>query len=832
MPNDASTAPFKGGRGRGGSDNSRGSRGRGGDRGRGAPRGARGGSAAPGSRAPKVDKTPPAPTTDSTWDTGPIKSEEAVGGWDQPTSDSNTLDSSWEHVQPADAIPTPEAPKPSSKPDGTRSWASLMKPKPPTVPQVSKPTPSQEPPEQPVSATTAADMQGLPPPAPVDVAAETANTPPLSAVGSSEPTLEITPSKDELTETNVEQITDTSAGPVSMTAASTVASNDVRSAVDSGTPLLPSHQPTLRPPMGGYATSAYKATGMPGRSASFQRKILEQQEAVVMPNNHAVDRAAVQFGSMGLNGTADDGDAESDREEAETRAQPPQHSPVAPRASLPPVPQQEVVPSQIPVAEPQPTPRQAPGLPPVNQQQAFPPKPTAEHSSQQGFYSQFGTRYAAQTPQEPAQPTQKPYEPFGSQIQPSQHQFDGYPTASQAPSHAPGLSSAPNDSSAYNTSDNPRYQNYFHNYAQPQQSNQEGGSQQRAGSAFGASMAEPMPSYAAAQAQHQQGRYGQAADAQNSGHSTPNPSLPGQLVNPQQSHLMQQQSQAQGGGQHGFSHGGYPYYGGSPYYAQYMNQDSNPRYGGGRPMFDDARRYDDQYMQHNAHFGYGGQSGYGGGPFGGAGGKQGMYGQLHQAFGQTGYDQHSASPANVGGFGQQHTAPSRDATSSNLGAYGRTGSAQPNEGQSQFSGAGGYGNISETYSRSQQQSGYPSQSAGLGHQQSSGAEDSVRPFSDASKAPGTGPSPALGQRPGSTANQGQSNMPPQPNQHGQGGQAYGAYPGQMGQQSSQYGAGQHQAAGQSQAAGGYGGGYGGGGGFGGGYYGSGGRGNWGNYGGH
>lgn len=61
-----------------------------------------------------------------------------------------------------------------------------------------------------------------------------------------------------------------------------------------------------------------------------------------MPGNREVDRAAVQFGAFSLSGAEEDIDG--DREEAETRAQPPPESPVAhPRASLPPVTQPQAV---------------------------------------------------------------------------------------------------------------------------------------------------------------------------------------------------------------------------------------------------------------------------------------------------------------------------------------------------------------------------------------------------------------------------------------------------------------------------------------------------------
>jgi len=79
-----------------------------------------------------------------------------------------------------------------------------------------------------------------------------------------------------------------------------------------------------------------------------------------MPGNREVDRAAVQFGAFNLNGTGEgEDDVDGDREEPETRAQPPQHSPVAhPRATLPPAPQQPA-----PIPETFPTPKQTAGLP-------------------------------------------------------------------------------------------------------------------------------------------------------------------------------------------------------------------------------------------------------------------------------------------------------------------------------------------------------------------------------------------------------------------------------------------------------------------------------------
>ncbi|KAL8934551.1 MAG: hypothetical protein Q9211_005169 [Gyalolechia sp. 1 TL-2023] len=868
---DVSVTSTRGGRGRGGPDGSRG-RGRGSERGRGAARGGRGASSANGPRDSAHDK--------GVVDSGPVGDWSSAVIGDGATSISNqgpevdgaALDLSWEHINASEAAatPAPEPSKPSLKPDGTRSWASMFN-KPTTAPlahQPPKEVPTEEAsPEQPTPQTHEAeetDMAGLPPP----IQTETMNpdvpkTPPSPSLVSSEAATDLTPPKDPLTETNLEQVLDTSGPPNTATAASTVAST-VDSRIGTGTPLHPSAQPsTTRPPLGGYATSAYKATGMPGRSASFQRKILEQREAVVMPGKHAVDRAAVQFGSMGLNGANDDLDVDDDREEPETRTQPPQHSPIAPKATLPP--------GQLPqplTDESLPTPRQAPGLPPPNQQalQQQPVQPPGVDQSllQQSNpsiapYSQFTGRFASQqAPQEPSAPDPKPHEPFGSQIQQPQNSYDGYPTVSQGPppsqhhtpTHLGALSSAPHDMSTYYTSDQRQaYQNFYANYGQHSQQNPQ--EQNRTSSAFGTTAAEPSSQHATSQAQQQPlGRYAQPSDPQTSGSSTPNPSLAGQSQQTQPPHMFHQQQQPQGqsGGQHGGYPYGHPYYP-NAYYQPYMNQVSNHAYGRERPMFDDVRRYDDQFLTHNPQFGYGASQGGYGGPFGGGAAKQGMYGQQpHQGYGvspQTSYDQHNSSPANPGAFSQQqqqqqHAAPGREsAASASLSSYNRTGSTQPSEHQQQYPGgsSGGYGAMSDPFGRSG--SGFQGPNHGLGQPQGGqhgSTDDTLRGFGDSSKLSG-GPSPAPAARPASAANNlpGQTGPPPGQNQNQP---AYAGYPGHLGhqmhgQQGSQYGGGpgalggHHQSAGQGHQSSGYGG-YGGG--FGNSYYGSS-RGGWGgNYG--
>ncbi|KAL8697847.1 MAG: hypothetical protein Q9224_002123, partial [Gallowayella concinna] len=825
---DAPHASTRGPRGRGGAEGSRG-RGRASERSRGAGRGGRGASITAESRNTAFEKGATDTVPFSEWNKD-LTSDGVTGG-QIPTAenDNATLDSSWENINAAEATPiaAPEPAKPSLKPDGSRTWASMFNR--PAASSTAKQTSKDasvgdaapEQPGIPSSKGEELEMPGLPPPLPVEnINPDVPNTPPSPSMVSSELTAELTPPKDELTETNLEQVLDTSGPPNTATAASTVAST-VDHRAGTGTPMQLSAQPgSSRPPMGGYATSAYKATGLPGRSASFQRKILEQREAVVMPGKHAIDRAAVQFGSMGLSGSSEDLDVDDDREEPETRAQPPQHSPIAPKATLPPPGQT----SQPLTNEPLPAPRQAPGLPPLTSQSSQPSMQPSDgdrdifqQSSQTSYpYNQFSSRFGPQpTTQEPSAPAQKPYEPFGSQIQQPQHPFEGYPSTSQGPppsqQHAQpqlgGLSSAPYDMSSYYTSDNQRnaFQNHYANYGQQLQQNPQdvGSSQHRTPSGFGTSAAEQGSQHTTSQPQQQQppSRYG-PNDAQGSGSSTPNPSLPGQGQPNQPPHLLQQQQQPQPQGQSGGQHGavpyGHPYYP-SPYYQAYINQVSDHTFGGDRPMFDDTHRYDDQYLTLNAQFGYGGSQGGYGAPFAGGAGKQGMYNQPQLGYGmspQTSYDQHASSSGSHGSFGQQPSGPTREgATSAHISNYNRTGSAQPAEHQQQYPGgsSGGYSGMSDGFNRSG--SGFQGHGHAPGHVpagQAGSNDDTLRGFGDSSKMAG-GPSPAPGMRPGSAINNmpGQSGLPP--SQH-QGQQAYSGYPGHLshqmhGQQGSQYGAG-------------------------------------------
>ncbi|KAI9759806.1 MAG: hypothetical protein M4579_002105 [Chaenotheca gracillima] len=844
------SAGGRGARGpRAGGEGGRGGRSRGADRGRGVGRGGRGGSVAPtnGSRAAKESTEPvvdgakvTVPTEESTaWETTASK----------PDAETNP---SWADSTAAAAPPAPVSSTPKSTViagDTKKSWASMFA-KPPPAPVVKKPP---QPAAEPAPTEAPQAISETLPPAPSD---ESVEKTPSATPAPSEPEPNLTPSRDELTETNLEQVLDTSAPPATQTAASTVASSkDPRSAAGSTTPYSSTNQlpTTSRPGLSGYATTAYKAAGTPGRSSSFQRRVLDQQEAVVMPGNHAVDRAAVQFGSMGLNGSSEDQDVDEDREETETRAQPPQHSPVAhPIASLPPAPQGQALPTQpATIKESEPTPKQAPGLPAAPQQQnplgaapaSIQPPLGPQSMTQQGSqgshqYGQFN-RYAQQPQQDQPSVGQKSFDPFSQQAPPAQSQQSQYdPYSNQAPGQEgqqqtqqqqPTFSSAPNDYSSYYTSDHQQrggYGNYYgsHYGQQGGQSQQDAGAaQQRSGSGFGHAATDSSSQYPMSQAQQAQSRYAQVGETQGSGQTTP--SIPAhqqqQGTQPQQpQHMQQHQPQGQG---YQYNH---PYYS-SPYYSNYMNQ-----YGG-----------------------YG--QGYGA-PYGGKGN---MYGQPHQGYGispQSSYE-HSSSPANISGFNQPSAHGRESGLSGSLNEYGRTGSAQlgSQAALQQSAGNSGFGGMSDVFGRAGLQSQTSGQGQGQGqqplgqHQSGSqaGADDSLKAFADTSKA-GSGPSPSLANqpgRPGSTSNtaasaqafpsQGQQsqqqgfgggNYPSHLNNHLQGNQgASGQYGGGLG------GLGGHQGAGgqSHQGSGGYGN-YGGAG-FGGSYYGSsGGRGGWaGNYGG-
>ncbi|KAL5391977.1 hypothetical protein PMIN06_003752 [Paraphaeosphaeria minitans] len=776
--NDSAPTPRGGSvRARGG-DSIRG-RGRGTDRGRGGFRGR--GGAANGTRTGAPSGPTSVPTTES-------------NAWETPAATEAKED-----VQPK-AVEAPtaktEAPKPAAAAPAAKTWASMFAsvPKPavpkPAVPKpVAKPAP---PPEEPTPAPTeapevthepAVEAAGLPPPPVADEIIdelpieETSQVTPDKEEGAG-PELTLTPSKDELTKDNIEHLPDDSNGPPTETVASTVASSkDIGTLASVATPLSTGGQaPIGRPGIGGYQTTALKATSGSHRSTSFQRRLQEQQEAVVMPGNHAVNQAAVQFGSLGLSSDVEaDLDVDEDREDAETRTQPPQHSPVAqPRAALPPAPR------QAPAAESQPpesipTPKQAPGLPPVPQQPLSQQSPSIPLTSQamhsqgsqsQQPYNQFGRYGQAET----ATPPQKPYDPFGQQApQSSQYDYPGQQQAQQQPSQTQigGFSSAPEAfGSQYPTSEQQRsaaYQQYYGNYGQQgTPSQQEAGvAQQRSGSAFGAG---PNDSAFSQSQSQQQSRYN---EAQNSGHNTPNPALGGQhpsgpASQQQGQHMQQPHGQPGHAGNYPYTH---PYYASNPYYANYASQ-----YGG---------------------YGQGGYANFG----------KSMYGQSHHYGGmppQGSFDQHSSSPANVGAFGGSSVHGRDSGLGGGLGDYGRSVSGAGQTQHNANAGSGAFGGIPDSYR--QPQGGYAGQSS-YGQQQQGPSEDSLKPFGDTKSG---GPSPsALGAqpgRPGSATNnpQSQGSQTGLPQQQG-----FGGYPGHLNQgQGNQYGGGLgglgHQGAGSHQ----------------------------------
>ena len=641
-------------------------------------------------------------------------------------------------------------------------------------------------PEEPIEPPTEEPEVPLPEPAPVELPQTkiTENVP----IAIEEPEITLTPSKDELTEDNLEQLPDTSAPAPTATAASTAASSwDPRTAAGNTTPysaLQGQPQAVRPPPTSGFQASALKATGSSGRTPSYQRRVLDQEEAVRMPGNREVDRAAVQFGAFNLNGSGDE-DVDGDREEPETRAQPPQHSPVAhPRAALPPAPQQPVA-----VSESLPTPKQTAGLPAATHPTAAPglpspqPLPGAQGAQQglqgNGQFSQYGRYGQAGVQESPLPP--KPYDAFSQQAPSGQSPFEGYPnqqTQSQAQPQTGAFSSAPNDFSSYYTAD-PQQRNAYNSYYQQQQyagqqgaqGQQEGsGPQQRSYSGYGGPQAEQSG------AQQAQSRYATAAEGQTSGHTTPNPVASaqqqpgiGQGAQPQQGHPQQPQA-----GNYPYGH---PYYS-SPYYAQYLNQ----------------------YQQYGA-------GNYAGGPYAAKGG-------LH-AGGYPGYGmspnapyEHASSPA-AGGFGGSSLHGRDSALGGGLGEYGRAGSAQSSQ-TPQGLGGGAFGASHDAFGP-----GSSYQGRGYGQQGNQpGVADDLKPFGDSKTA--NGPSPALSQagRPGSATNTAPgSALPPAQSQQA----GYGGYPAHLqqghgihgSQAGSQYaglgGAGGHQAAGQGHQSSQYGG---------------------------
>ncbi|KAI1335027.1 hypothetical protein F5Y15DRAFT_399334 [Xylariaceae sp. FL0016] len=771
--------PARGGRTEGG----RGGRGRGAERARGG-RGRATAHPTTNGHQTKENQQLSVPTEESnTWANTAASNENnawknsAWGTTDTTTTESTTTPTPAPASAPAPAS-TESAAKPAVIPQGTtKTWASMLRqstaPKPaPKVKEAPAPQPAET--IEPLPATEPSESEPEPP---VDDSPKEVVPEPVAAEAPKivEPEVALPPSEDDLTKTNLEQLPDESHPLATATVASTAADSwDPRQQQAQHstvvTPLSASqaqHQP--RPTASGFAATALKATERPAqRVPSYQRRLMEQEEAVRMPGNREVDRAAVQFGAFNLNDAEEDIDGE--REDPETRAQPPPESPIAPRAALPPVSQPAPVPEAFPAAQKQtpslpqaPVAAATPVAPPTGpaattaqrmlQYPQFPQPTNSIIAPQAPASSQPYSRFPPAAPQEPAGFPQKPYESFGQQAPAtSGGSFDSFPastTQAPGPQVTGAFSSAPNDYSSYYTSDGQARGAYGNYYGQ--QYGQQGGQSHHEGpnapsrpfGGYNASQNDNLSQYP--QSGIQQSRYpgAAAAEAHNSGHNTPNPVGQTQQqgsgqTNPQQSNLHQQPPA------NSFPYGQHPYYS-SPYYAQYMSQ-----YGG-----------------------YG-QGGYGGGPYG----KGSVYGQPHQyGMSPQGPFDHGSSPA-AGGFGQSSLGGRDSGLGSGIDNYGRAGSTQ--SGAPGGLGSGGFGGMHDAFGRG---SGYPSQggqSFGGPNAPASNAgagNDDLKPYSETKATGGPSPSLAAAARPGSTANAtpaGSGLPPPQSSQQGIG--SYGGYP--------------------------------------------------------
>lgn len=647
-------------------------------------------------------------------------------------------------------------------------------------------------------------------------------TPPTSSATIVDSAADLTPPRDQLTEDNLEHLPDVSQPPSTDTVAST---RDPGSAV--GTPYGAGQQTSTpsRPPMGGFATSALRQAGVPGRSASYQRRMVEQREAVVMPGNHAVDRATVQFGSMGI---SDDGkplSVDDDREEAQTRTPVAQSPPSQPRTSLPPASYQQSAAPEAFAQESIPTPKQAPGLPmpsqapgtsvggPLGQQSSAPQQPPGVHQPYGGQYGRFGV---GQVGQETSVPQSKSYDPFSGQLNYQQTQAEtqsGYPTQSQTATQqqVQGHVGGYNDYNSHYGTEQQRNTSgnyYAGGFGQQNVASQheQGLGQQRTGSAF----ANAEPGYGASQQPAAHARFG---ENQVSGHTTPNPTIASQHQIGSQAQQVHHAGSHHAHGQAGHV-GGYQGYQQNPYYnnnnsfyGSYMNQGVSIRDRTGFKVDAETSQYPNNNSYYQQQQGYG--AGYGGKP-------SHMYGQPHQSaqgYGispQTSYEQ-SASPANAHTYGT-NVRGNDSSLSGGIGDYGRSGSAQPS--QQNTSGAGYSGHNAESYNRG------ASGNYGHGQYGQQQMDESLKPTQSYGDSK-SGSSPAMGQpgRTGSAANSGyggaahnQSNFPPSGGQQGFG----GGYPSHLNQLHNNHGSGygsgigglgSHQSSGQGHQASGYGGGY-------------------------
>ena len=762
--------PARGGRGRGGLEGSRGGRGRGTERGR--SRGTRGAassttrSASATTLIPTADSVALVPTVDggdSSWDSGKAAA---------------ASDGQWGSVIASGATPATasEGMKSSLIPEGTKkSWASMLAESKPAALKAVPPAPPV------VDPDISSAQEFITQDAQNDLVARDGYGPPALQV--SDGTAELAPSKDPLTENKLGYVPDVSEPAPTGTIASTL---DPNSAV--GTPYgSVQHLPVGRGAQGGYAAAAWKGSGAPQRSASFQRRIMEQREAVIMPGNHALDRTAVQFGSLGLNGEGPQ-DVDDDREDAETRAQP-QQSPVSqPRAALPPSLQQKLPPEhglqdlQL---------KQAPGLaPPMSQPHLVSQQIGSDAQMPQSVtdaHQQY--RYGGAIGSDPRAAPQKAHDAFSQQLnypgqQDTQSAYSGQATTTTAEqSNIAAYSQAPGDFASQYSMD--RTYGGYHGgpFGQQASSQQDQAVPQRSGSGLGTTDA-GFSGHSQAAARFNEPR--------TSGQATPNPPGVAQQAGSHAPGPMHQQSH----GQAGYGYYNQPQYSGYSY-GSYMNNVRSSF----SPEYLDTANFALQYPGYSYNQGYNA-------PYG----KQAnMYGQPHQGYQMptgSSYDQSSTQASGM-----------RDSSySASTGDYNRSSSAQP---QNQQTSSNFGGSMPDPFGRSS--SGF--QAGVSSHQQTQAStEENLRPYESSGSGIKSGPSPGLGQqqqRSGSATNDRysmqdarysntQSSYGPQGGMQGsyaqsqQQGYAAGSYPSHLyGNQASQHGAlgsnlgGQHQHTGQT-----------------------------------
>ncbi|EFX00372.1 rnapii degradation factor [Grosmannia clavigera kw1407] len=727
------------------------------------------------------------PTEESrAWESNPESNDDSV-----PPNTTPALTTNEPASTPA---PTPKTTAPESTTPAPKTWASMLrqsaapKPvvKPKETPPVPKPAPEtiETPPSQPATAAVASAPTEAEPepvaepeePAQPAVKEEVA-IPEVAVPAVAIPDVAVAPSQDKLTESNLERVTDTSTPLTTDTIRSEAADSwDTRGTALAGTS---SPAPATQPAVGslpknagsGFATSALKATDRAAvRTPSYSRRVLDQEEAVRMPVNREVDRATVQFGALNFSGGDDDIDG--DREEPETRAQPPDDSPTAhPRAALPPAIAPSAVSDTFAAQRPAAPAATASVLPPTG--------PAGSHTVNVLHAGELQTNtLSAAVPSVPQQaapsaaqaqsvPAAQPYGRFAQETAFAQKPFDAYgqpaatppfdsfqnvPASSQPQAQAQqaqaAYSSAPGDYSQYYTSADAQSRVPFNYYNQAYgqhaaQGHQDALQNQRPYGGY------PLNDSLNQYPQSNASRFGAAAagaaapvvaDAQNSGSTTPNPPAPGQPQQAQQPGAVQngqaQSQQQPQASQYPYNH---PYFT-SPYYNQYMNQ-----------------------MNQYGSFAQGNFGPYGKG-----------YGNHHPGYGVTPTPyEHNISQASTFAAGSSlHRGAETNSLATGLGEYGRVGSGQPSSYGSGHDGSFGRAGAAAYQAQAGQGFGAPPSQASA---QQAGADD-LKPYGDPKGA--TGPSPSLGgARPGSATNT-QASQPglPPPQSSQQGISSYGGYP--------------------------------------------------------